>query len=143
MAASTFEEAIEQHHRALDAFMRRDTEPFKALFTRRDDATLANPFGGIACGWQEIPTRLDAAAANYAEGEMVSIETISSAATDDLGYTVEIERVRAKVGERGMFDSVALRTTSVLRREGNEWRLVHRHADPLVELQAAESIVRR
>jgi ketosteroid isomerase-like protein len=142
MAASTFEEAVEQHHRALDAFMTRDTEPFKALFTRQDDATLANPFGGIARGWREIPTRLDTAAANYAEGEIVSIETIATAATSDLGYTVEIERLRAKVGERGTVDSVALRTTSVLRREGNEWRLVHRHADPLVELQAAESIVR-
>jgi ketosteroid isomerase-like protein len=143
MAASTFEEAIEQHHRALDAFMNRDTEPFKALFTRRDDATLANPFGGIARGWEEIRTRVDAAAANYADGEIVGIETISSAAGDDLGYTVEIERLRAKVGERGTFDSVALRTTSVLRREGNEWRLVHRHADPLAEPQTAESIVRR
>jgi ketosteroid isomerase-like protein len=141
MAASTFEEAIEHHHRALDAFMNRDTEPFKALFTRGDDATLANPFGGIARGWHEIPTRLDTAAANYSEGEVVSIETISSAAGDSLGYTVEIERLRAKIGARGAFDSVALRTTSVLRREGNEWRLVHRHADPLVELQAAESIV--
>jgi ketosteroid isomerase-like protein len=143
MAASTFEEAIELHHRALDAFMSRDTEQFKALFTRRDDATLANPFGGIARGWREIPTRLDAAAANYAEGEILGIDTISTTATDDLGYTVEIERLRAKVGERGTLDSVALRTTSVLRREGNEWRLVHRHADPLVELQAPESIVRR
>jgi ketosteroid isomerase-like protein len=142
MAASTFEEAVEQHHRSLDAFMAGDTEPFKALFTRRDDATLANPFGGIARGWKEIPSRLDTAAANYAEGEIVSIETISSAASADLGYTVEIERLRAKIGERGTFDAVALRTTSVLRLEGNEWRLVHRHADPLVELQAAVSIVR-
>lgn len=143
MAAATFEAAIEQHHRALGAFMNRDTDPFKALFTRQDDATLANPFGGVARGWQEIPTRLDAAAANYAEGQVLSIETISSAASDGLGYTVEIERMRAKVGDRGTFDSVALLTTSVLRREGNEWRLVHRHADPLVALQAAESIVSR
>ena len=142
MAASTFDEAIEHHHRALDAFMARDTEPFKALFTRHPDATLANPFGGIARGWQEIPKRLDAAAANYADGEIIGIETITSEAAGNLGYTVEIERVRAKVGARGIFDSIALRTTSVLRREGNEWRLVHRHADPLVELQPAESIVR-
>jgi ketosteroid isomerase-like protein len=143
MAATTFEEAIEEHHRALDAFMTRDTEPFKALFSRRDDATLANPFGGIAQGWREIPARLDAAAANYAEGEILSVETISSDATGELGYTVEIERLRARVGEQAAFDSVALRTTSVLRREGTEWKLVHRHADPLVDLQAAESIVRR
>ena len=39
MAAWTFEEAIEQYHRALDAFMAHDTEPFKAFFTRRKDAT--------------------------------------------------------------------------------------------------------
>ena len=142
MAASTFEEAIEQHHRALHAFIARNTDPFKAIFTRRADATLANPFGGIAQGWLEIPDRLDAAAANYTEGEIVGIETISSDATSDLGYTVEIERIRAKVGDRGTFDLVALRTTSVLRREGSEWKLVHRHADPLVELQHADSIIK-
>jgi ketosteroid isomerase-like protein len=141
MAASTFEEAVQQHHRAVDAFMARDTEPFKALFTRRDDATLANPFGGVARGWREIPARLDAAAANYADGEVLRIETLSSYATNDLGYTVEIERLRAKVGQHETFDTVALRTTSVLRREVNEWKLVHRHADSLVELQSAESIV--
>ena len=142
MAASTFAEAVEQHHRAMDAFMARDTEPFKALFTHRDDATLANPFGGIARGWSEIPSRLDRAATYYTDAEMIGIETISSTSTEDFGYTVEIERVRAKVGERGTFDVVALRTTSVLRREGSEWRLLHRHADPLADLQAAESIVR-
>ena len=141
MAASTFEEAIEQYHRALHAFMAGDTQPFKALFTRRDDATLANPFGGIARGWKEISERLDVAAANYADGKLVAIETLTSAATGDLGYTVEIELVRARVGERRMLDSVALRTTSVLRREGDDWKLVHRHADPLAELQATESIV--
>jgi hypothetical protein len=42
MTAQTFEDAIERHHLALAEFMNRNTEPFKDLYSRRDDATLAN-----------------------------------------------------------------------------------------------------
>ena len=38
-------EMIEQYHRAVDAFVTGDPEPQKKLFSRRDDVTLANPFG--------------------------------------------------------------------------------------------------
>jgi ketosteroid isomerase-like protein len=71
----------------------------------------------------------------------VSIETIESDHAADLGYSIEIERVRARIGGRTTFDEVALRTTSIFRREGSDWKLVHRHADPAVELRAPESIL--
>jgi ketosteroid isomerase-like protein len=141
MAAHSFEEAFEQHHAALAEFMRANTEPFKDLYSRREDATLANPFGGVARGWNEVPDRLDRAASYYEDGELVSIETIESDHAADLGYSIEIERVRARIGGRTTFDEVALRTTSIFRREGSDWKLVHRHADPAVELRAPESIL--
>jgi hypothetical protein len=42
-----------------------------------------------------------------------------------------IERARVEVGRLPSQDW-ALRVTLVYRRDGTEWRLVHRHADPLV-----------
>jgi ketosteroid isomerase-like protein len=44
---------------------------------------------------------------------------------------VAIERQHGEVG--GLPDQDwSLRVTLVFRRDGSEWRLVHRHADPLV-----------
>jgi ketosteroid isomerase-like protein len=141
LTASRFEEALERHHVAFAEFLNGNTQPFKDLYSRSDDATLANPFGGVARGWTEIPGRLDRAASYYEDGELLGIDTITANHAGDLGYTVEIERLRARVGGRTTVDEVALRTTSVFRREGSIWKLVHRHADPAVELRSPQSIV--
>jgi ketosteroid isomerase-like protein len=61
--------------------------------------------------------------------------------TQELAYILEIERFEAKVGRSEEITSVALRTTSVFRREGGDWKLVHRHADPITTLRPAESVV--
>ena len=61
--------------------------------------------------------------------------------TDDVAYLVEVERFRARVAGRENADEVALRVTSIFRREGGDWRLVHRQADTRVDPQAPESVI--
>jgi ketosteroid isomerase-like protein len=61
-------------------------------------------------------------------------------ATADLGYIVEIERFRAKLGSSEEAGDVELRTTSILRREDGDWKVVHRHADPITAEQPPESV---
>jgi len=39
---------------------------------------------------------------------------------------------------RGVTDPWRLRATSVFQREGDEWRAVHRHADPLVHFRSLD-----
>jgi len=129
MPSDTFEDAFERQHDALADFVHGDTHGYKDLFSRRDDATLANPFGGIARGWDEIVARLDLAVSYYRDGEVVSIDTISSYHSGDLGYAIEIERLRGLIGPGHDGEEVVLRTTTVFRREDSEWKLVHRHAD--------------
>lgn len=121
--------------------MAGDTQPWKDLFSHRDDATLANPFGGIAQGWNEIPARLGRAASYYSDGGVVGIRAISGSSSADLGYTIEIEEVRGRIAGRGDPATIALRVSSVFRLEDGAWRLVHRHADPAVALQSPESII--
>jgi hypothetical protein len=58
---------------------------------RRDEVTLANPFGPPARRWSEVSATLDRAAENYRDGEAVGFENISTVVTPDLAYTVEIE----------------------------------------------------
>jgi hypothetical protein len=35
-----------------------------------------------------------------------------------------------------------MRTTSILRPEDGDWRVVHRHADPITTARGVESVIR-
>lgn len=141
MARSAFDEFVEQYHMALDEFFRGNPEPAQALYSHRQDATLANPFGAVAKGWTQIAETMERAAANYRDGGATGFETAASYVTSELAYLVEVERFRAKVGSGDEFATGALRVTSILRPEDGAWKIVHRHADPITTARPAESVV--
>jgi hypothetical protein len=86
---------LEEYHRAGLEITNGNPEVYKALYSRRDDVTLANPFGPPARGWSEVSATLDRAAENYRDGEVVGFENVSTVITSDLSYTVEVESYRA------------------------------------------------
>lgn len=137
----SFEQAIEASHQALDEITRGNPEPFFELYSRSDDATLANPYGPPARGFAEIEAGGRRAAANYRDGTPAVFETFATFATADLGYTLEIERFETKVAGADETSPVALRVTSVFRRENNGWKLLHRHADPITAPRSGESVI--
>jgi ketosteroid isomerase-like protein len=132
---------IEEYHRAGLEITNGNPEVYKQLYSRRDDVTLANPFGPPARGWGEVSARLDGAAANYRDGEVVGFENFSTVVTPDLAYIVEIESFRAKVGGTEEMHPVSVRVTTIFRREDEAWKVVHRHADPITAPRPAESVV--
>jgi ketosteroid isomerase-like protein len=132
---------VEESHRALDAFFKGDTDPVKLLFSRRDDVTLANPFGPPRRGWAEVEETMERAAANYRDGGVVGFEQVSKYATPELAYIVEVEHYQAKVGGSDEITPVSLRCTTILRREDDGWKIVHRHADPITAARPAESVI--
>src|SRR5204863_2491954 len=95
------------------------------------DATLANPLGPPARGWNQVAEALERAASQLRDGEPATFERISGHATADLAYIVEIERSRMKVAGSDDMARVSLRVTTVFRREDDGWKAVHRHADPI------------
>jgi ketosteroid isomerase-like protein len=138
---NSFEQAIEASHRALDEITRGNPEPFFELYSRSDDATLANPYGPPARGFNEIEARGRRAAANYRDGQAVGFETFAKFATAELGYMLEIERFETQVAGADEVSPVALRVTSVFRREDSGWKLLHRHADPITSPRSGESVI--
>lgn len=141
MLASDLTKFIEQDHLALDAFVKGDPEPLKSLYSRRDDVIIANPFGPPAKGWKQAAETMERAATNYREGEATGFERISEYATADLGYIIEVERFRSKVGGDDRLVPIALRVTTIFRREEGAWRIVLRHADPITSARPPASIV--
>lgn len=63
-----FDAALEQYRHGLEAFVRGDATAVKALFSRRDDVTLANPFGPPQRGRANVERTIDRAGANFADG---------------------------------------------------------------------------
>ena len=141
MKRSDLHDFIDQYHRALDEFFRGDPEPAKRLYSHREDATLANPFGTVAVGWEQVAKTMERAALNYRDGRASAFDTLARYATSELAYLVEVERFEAKVGGAEKTASGALRVTSILRPEDGAWRIIHRHADPITAPRAAESVI--
>lgn len=143
MTASEFDQLIEQQHLALDAFAKGDDGPLAALWSRADDVTLGNPFGPFVRGFEQVAETMKRAAAHYRDGEASGFEQLAKHVAEDVAYIVEVERLNAKMGGGEDVMPVALRCTSIFRREDGNWRLVHRHADPITTPQPAESVIQK
>ena len=138
-----FDAAIEASHQALDRIARGDAEGFLDLYSHAEDATLANPFNPPLRGRNAIEDAGRRAAANYGDGQAVGFDNFARCVMGDLAYIVELERFETKVGGSEEITPVALRVTSIFRREHGEWKLLHRHADPITSARPPDSVVQR
>jgi ketosteroid isomerase-like protein len=62
-------------------------------------------------------------------GRATDFDRIATYLAENLAVVVELEH--AEMGGAGTLSPAALRVTSVFRLEGDAWKLVHRHADPI------------
>lgn len=136
-----FEAVVEENHRALDAFARGDHQPLANLYSRRGDVTLGNPFGPFVRGFDHVVETMERAASYYRDGEASGFDRIATYRAADLACIVEVERFNAKIGGRTERSPLSLRCTSLFRREDGGWRLVHRHADPIIDARPPESVL--
>jgi ketosteroid isomerase-like protein len=140
-AVDDVDELIEQYHRAQREFLRGNPETVKNLFSRREDVTLANPYGPPARGWNKVAKTREHASSLRSDGEFVGWEIVAKYVTAELAYVVQIERAEAKIGAREDITPYAVRATMIFRPEDGEWKVVHRHADPITTAQPAESVI--
>jgi len=140
-AVDDLDEVLERFHLAQGEFAKGNPEPCKMFFSRREDVTLNNPLFPPARGWEQVAATADRGAAPFRDGEFHSAEIIAKYITAELAYVVEIERGEAKVGASEESTPWALRATMIFRPEDGEWKVVHRHADPITTEQPAESVV--
>ena len=121
---------------AASAYIRGDIRKYLTLIKHGDDYTLMPPYGGEPRRGFDAEEALEATPKMFRGGE-ADLELVQSHASGDMAVLVAIERQHGEVG--GMPDQDwSLRVTLVFRREGPGWRLVHRHADPLVHAISME-----
>jgi ketosteroid isomerase-like protein len=141
LTARELSNMVDQYHGATAEFIKGNPQPYKQLFSQRDDVTLGNPFGPIGHGREEVSQIMDRAAALYRDGELTGFENVSTYVTRELAYIVEVEHFSVKIDGSRQFSEVVLRTTTIFRPERGQWRIVHRHADPIAAARPPESVI--
>ncbi len=136
-----FNDAVEGYRQALHPYVKGDPGPVTAFFSRRDDVTLANPLGPARRGPAEVDRAIAEGAANLRDGSVRRVEEVSRYSTPDLGYVVQLERTQARLPESESMTPFALRVTMIFRREGDTWKVAHRHADPITTARPISTLI--
>ena len=142
-AERSFRAFLAEWEAAQARLLEGDPAQWKQRASQGDEATIMGAFGGYEKGWQEVGPRYDWAAAQYKERKArVKTEYQNVVVSGDLAFTVAIERQEeARPGGQAPLRR-ELRATQVFRREGGSWKLLHRHADPLMEKRAPSAPTR-
>ena len=145
-AESSFRAFLPEWEKAQSCFISGDPTLWKQHASHREDVTILGGFGGYGeKGWDAVGARYDWAASQYKDGgATVKIEYLSVVVSGDLAFTVGIERQEgARVGDQQSPGRRALRATQVFRREDGAWKLLHRHADALLEKQVPSAATKK
>jgi ketosteroid isomerase-like protein len=136
-----FDDAVDAFRQALDRYLKGDPRPVMELFSRRDDVTLANPLGPPRLGPADVDEAIAAGAAMLKNGSVRGFEEVSRYSTSDLGYIVQLERTQARLPGSDNIVPIALRVTMIFRREGEIWKIAHRHADPITTARPVSTTI--
>jgi len=140
------DDIVKQSEAATHALMNGDPSLFDAFITHKPDFTIFGPTGGPkpmigAEDWRKVAP---AAAKIFSKGE-AKVELFSSHASGDLLVLVLLEHQSVTFSGDTAPQSWSQRVTQVYRKEDGEWKIVHRHIDPLVTkrtLDEAKAIAR-
>ena len=128
-----FEQFMRQRADAAQSYVNGDAAPVLALLTRNSASTFFGPGGGHTDGADAVAATHEQGAKSFQPGGDNALEFLQVFASDGVGYWVGIQRAHARLPGKPEAVPMDLRVTEIFRREDGAWRLVHRHADMLVE----------
>jgi len=132
-----FERFLQRYEAANSAFVNGDPSPWLSITAEKDPASIFGGFGGLGeAGTANVRQRyLLAATAFRSSGARVDFEYRVKDVRGSLAYTVAIERANVLYAGRTERQQQILRATMIFRFEKGAWKIVHRHADTMVDLQ--------
>jgi ketosteroid isomerase-like protein len=107
-----------------------DAAPRIAIWSHEDPVTVFGAARTVS-GWPKVQSLFESLASQFSKGAY-EYEVVASGVSGDLGYIAGIEHTTVSVGGAAP-EPYELRVTTILRRENGEWKVVHRHADPVGE----------
>ncbi|MER8887402.1 nuclear transport factor 2 family protein [Mesorhizobium sp. M0816] len=107
-----------------------DPAPRRALWSRNEPVSVLGAWRN-AHGQRELEGLFAALGTSFSDCTSYAFELLSYDVVGDMAYTAGFEHTSASVDGRPR--TYTLRVTQVYRREGGEWRVVHRHGDTVTE----------
>ena len=123
-------EFVRRTEEAADAWVRGDMNRYLDLVHHAAGFTLLAPNGGPVTRHEDRAAEFSGWTSPFADGE-ARLEHVETHAWADTVVLAMIERQHGRIGDQPD-QNLSSRVTHVYRRDGSDWLLVHRHADPLV-----------
>lgn len=141
---ASFRAFLPSFEEGISRFINGDPTLWKQNASRAADATIMGAWGAYEKGWDQVGTRYDWAASRFQRGgSTVKMEYLASGVSGDLAYTVAIEHSEIRIIGQERPASMKLRVTHLFRRENGVWKILHRHADPLMEKTGPGDVLKK
>jgi hypothetical protein len=138
-----FERFLRRYEAANTAFVNGDPTQWLSITADRDPVSIFGGFGGLGeAGTDQVHQRyLLAATAFRPSGAIVDFEYLVKDVRGRLAYTVAIERSHVLYTGQAEPRPQILRVTMMFRFDRGAWKIIHRHADTMIELQLPNAAI--
>lgn len=133
----SFQEFMKKRADVAKAYVNGDAAPLDSIVAMSGQATFFPPAGGIEQGAETVKQRYDRDVAAFRPGSETQLDVLHSAAGGDVAYWTGFQTAKVRMDGSDPPQSVKLRITELFRLIDREWKLIHRHADPMAEPRKA------
>lgn len=127
-----FEQFMKQRSEAALSYINGNTAPLGEIVAQHSHTTFLRPSGDYYQNAEAVWLQYKRDATSFERGSEGQLEILHMAASGDLAYWVGFQYATAHLRGRPEAVPFNLRVTELFRREGDTWKLIHRHADPLL-----------
>jgi ketosteroid isomerase-like protein len=131
-----FEAFMQRRREAANAYSNGDAAPLSQLLTSTDPATFFGPNGGHSENAKAVAAVYEKGSRLFEAGGESHLEIRQIGVGGGLAFWAGLQRATVHFSAQAEPVSMEFRVTEVFRHEGEDWKLVHRHADPLVTASA-------
>ena len=103
-----------------------DATARRAIWSRTEPVTLFGAWKS-AIGRTEVDEVFNFLERSFADCRSYAFDLVAADVSGDMAYTVGYEHTQATVN--GEPRTYTLRATQIYRRDGDEWKVIHRHGD--------------